>query len=408
MQKLNVVLDFGDIQREVGTLVLDQRIVHFAFAEKFLAQPLPLSPFKLPVQPGVFVHSDSYFMGLHGVFADSLPDGWGMLLMDRYFQQRVQYPTVLDRLAYLGGRAMGALAYYPADPEYLAGEGVLNLETVAAQAERIVRGSEEEVLAELQVAGGSPGGARPKVAVGYHLKTGELMADQSDLPVGFDRWLVKFHAENDAEDFGLVEFAYAKMAATAGLRMPETRLFAAGDKSYFGVRRFDWQGPKRLHMHTLSGLLHASHWFPSLDYEGFFRATAALTGHHDDVRMAFRYAAFNLFAHNRDDHTKNFSFLMDEHGDWRLSPAYDVVFSSGPGGYHTMDYGGGQLHPTTSDLMRLANIIGIDQPVAKDIIDEVSTATELWPQIATDVGVGRRSREEIRRALQQVMRAANN
>ena len=302
---------------------------------------------------------------------------------------------------------MGALAYYPADPEYLVGEGVLNLETVAAQAERIVRGSEEEVLVDLQLAGVSPGGSRPKVAVGYHPGTGELIVGQPDLPVGFEHWLVKFHAENDAEDFGLMEFANTKMAIAAGLSMPETRLFAAGDKPYFGVRRFDWEGLKRLHMHTLSGLLHASYKVPSFSYERFLRVVAALTRHPDEVRMAFRYAAFNLFAHNRDDHTKNFSFLMDEHGEWRLSPAYDVVFSSGPGGYHTMDYGSGQLHPTTGDLLRLADIIGIDQPVAKDIIDEVRTATELWPQIATDVGVGRRSREEIRRALQQVARAAS-
>jgi serine/threonine-protein kinase HipA len=178
------------------------------------------------------------------------------------------------------------------------------------------------------------------------------------------------------------------MAREAGVDVPPTRLFEIGDGGrYFGAERFDRAGQGRLHMHTLGGLLHASHRVPSLEYAGLLRATMLLTKDQRQVEEAFRRMVFNVLAHNRDDHVKNFSYLMDRSGVWRFAPAYDLVFSEGPAGQHTMAVAGEAVDPGEADLMRVAEECEVDAGRGREIVERVRDAVGQWPRFARITGV---------------------
>jgi len=409
VRTLEVRLDRGDEEVVVGRLAESKRRLYFEYDGAFAAAPLPLSPFKLPVRPGLFEHRDPD-LAVFGLFNDSLPDGWGLLLMDREFRRRgldLARLSVLDRLAYIGPRGMGALTYHP--PTEATDEASLSfdLDTVAHQAERLLEGSAEDVLPALRIAGGSPGGARPKVLVGVR-GDGHMMAGTSDLPQGYRHYLIKFPATDDAPDIGAVEAAYALMAHQAGIALPATRLFETREGGrHFGAERFDRAEARRLHMHTLGGLLHASHRLPSLDYEDFLKATMLLTKDHRQVEEAFRRLAFNVFAHNRDDHVKNVSYLMDRAGVWRLAPAYDLVFSEGPAGQHSMAVAGEASHPTERDMLRVAEACDVDARRGRAIISEVRDAVREWPRFARETGVSRGTERRVARALAGAVRGAS-
>jgi serine/threonine-protein kinase HipA len=392
MRRLEVRLDWGDQEIVVGTLAEQDRRIYFEYAASFLDAPLPISPFKLPIRSGLFEHAERDFAEVFGVFNDSLPDGWGLLLMDREFKKQgwdLTRVSPLDRLAYIGTRGMGALTYHPptAAPEEEEEDVEVNLGVLARQAERVLEGSVEEVLPALRIAGGSPGGARPKVLVGVR-DDGRTISGASDLPEGYRPFLVKFGAKEDPADIGAVEAAYTRMAGEAGVEVPPIRLFETPDGGrYFGAERFDRQGNLRFHMHTLSGLLHASHRVPSMEYEGFLKATLILTRDQRQVEEAYRRMAFNVLAHNRDDHVKNFSYLMGRDGIWRLAPAYDLVFSEGPRGRHTMAVAGEDERPADRDMLRVAEECDVDSRRARAIIGEVRDVVKQWPRFARGTGV---------------------
>ncbi|HEX6746676.1 MAG TPA: type II toxin-antitoxin system HipA family toxin [Longimicrobium sp.] len=402
MRTLEVRLDWGDRQAVVGTLAEEGRRVFFEYALSFLEAPLPISPFKLPVRPGLFEHLDREFAPVFGVFDDSLPDSWGLLLMDREFRRQgrdLGGISPLDRLAYIGTRGMGALTYHPPAGTDLAGPLEVELGTLAREAERVLEGSVEEVLPALRLAGGSPGGARPKVLVGVR-DDGAMIAGPAELPPEYRAYLVKFSAPVDAAEIGVVEEAYARMARAVGIDVPPTRVFETPDGDrHFAAERFDRRGARRLHMHSLGGLLHASHRIASLGYEGFLRATLILTRDVRQVEEAFRRMAFNVAAHNRDDHVKNFSYLMGSGGEWRLAPAYDLVFSEGPGREHTMDVAGEASRPGDRDMLRVAATCDLDAGKAESIIAEVRGAVAQWPRFADEAGVPEERMREIRRII---------
>jgi serine/threonine-protein kinase HipA len=400
MPRLDVRLSTAAGEILIGTLLTRERALYFSYAPGFVEKPLPVSPFKLPVRAEVFQHTDREFGPVFGLFNDSLPDGWGMLLMDREFRKRGINPATLsplDRLAYMGSRAMGALTFQPSTGPDEQRELSVELDEVALQAERILEGSAEEVLPELRLAGGSPGGARPKVVIAYREADGRVISGTGNTPSGFVPYLVKFGAREDPPEIGRVELAYWHMAQAAGMAVPGARLFETSDGSrYYGAERFD-RGPdgKRVHMHTLGGLLHANHRLPSLDYDGFLRATRVLTRDQRQVDEAFRRMAFNVLAHNRDDHVKNFSYLMADNGDWTLSPAYDLVFSHGPGGEHTMSVAGEARNPTDEHMLRVAAAGDVHRTRARQMIDEVRAAVHRWPEFAAETGVPRALVQEI-------------
>jgi serine/threonine-protein kinase HipA len=379
--------------------------VYFEYDPAFLRDPLWLSPFRLPPQPGLIEHRDYAFGPIFGLFDDSLPDGWGLLLMDRFFQQRgsvLAEVSVLDRLAYLGTRTMGALTYHPpADPGDQQAR-ILDLHEMARASQQVIEGTAGEVLPQLLRAGGSPGGARPKVLVGV---CGDaILSGEDDLPAGYTHWIVKLHARQDSPDVGTSELAYSLMAKDAGIAMPPARLFETPQKErFFGVERFDRRGNHRYHVHTFGNLIQANFRIPSCDYRQLLEVTRILTRNHQDVLECYRRMVFNVLAHNRDDHVKNFAFRLTDEGNWELAPAYDLVFAPGPGGEHTMTVAGEGRAPARSHLLQLAGPAGLSSREAQSILDEVASAAARWRSHAREARVGTRTAKMVGKAIEECL-----
>ena len=417
MKKLEVHFTRGPGDSlHVGTLAQDRGRVYFEYAPEFLTTGLNLSPFRLPFEGGLFEHADRDFGPLPGVFDDSLPDGWGLLLMDRHFRSRgmnLAEISPLDRLSWLGSRTMGALTYHPpADREDLD-SSVFDLHDLARQSQEILAGAAVDVLPQLLRAGGSPGGARPKVLIGFDPATGDIASGEDDLPDGFEHWIVKFAAKTDPPDAGAIEYAYSLMAADAGIDMPPTRLFeTAKCERFFGVKRFDRDGNRRYHVHTFGNLIQSNFRIPSADYADLLKAASLLTRNHQDVLRAFRRMVFNVLAHNRDDHVKNFAFILDDaagsaassppSGEWSLSPAYDLLYTPGPGGEHTMSLAGEGRNPGRSHILRLAAQADVSKREADDVINQVHAAVARWKGHASDAGVSQASIRQVAQSLLQL------
>ena len=401
IKELDVYFTFGPGRStKVGTIAEQNHRIFFEYFPEWISGELNLSPFNLPLRLGLQQHSNREFGPLFGLFDDSLPDGWGLLLMDRHFHKIGQNPasiSILERLAYLGECTMGALTYRPA-ASYDTTTASFDLHELASQSSEILAGRSTEILPQLQRAGGSPGGARPKVLIGYNNLTDEIISGAEDLPKQFEHWIVKFPSLGDPVDIGLVEFAYSKMAEAAGIKIPKTSILttAQGDR-FFAIKRFDReQGNRRRHIHTFGNLIHANFRFPSCDYADLLKATSLLTKNNEDVLRAFRLMVFNVLAHNRDDHVKNFTFILnDDTGQWSLAPAYDLTFAPGPGGEHTTTILGEGRAPNTNHTLNLAENFDIPQKQAKSIIAEVTEAISKWQSFAKDCGVSPKTYHKI-------------
>ncbi len=395
MNSLTIHLTQTSTQK-VGTLAQKDNKIYFEYDKDFLKTGIELSPYKLPLKAGLFRCDDDTFDGLWGLFADSLPDGWGRLLMDRHMMKLGVNPnslTPLDRLAYVGQYSMGALSYEPQkDVEDLAFNKIV-LDDLAKSSEEILEGSSDKMIDELLALGGSSGGARPKVLVQLSSDYTEIVHGKQRLKEGFSHYMVKFASSLDSKEIGAIEYAYSLMAKEAGLEMTNTVLLEGRRGRYFAIERFDRVGDKRVHMHSVAGLTHSDFRFPTLDYDDLLRLTLHLTKSMVEVEKMFRLACFNLFAHNRDDHAKNFSFLMDEKGVWRLSPEYDITFSFGPGGEHSTMYLGEGKKPTKEHLLELGKRHGLKK--TNLVIDEVERAVKRWEEFALKVKLSRKTIGEI-------------
>lgn len=389
---LRVEIDFGGGGMPVGRLAWRDRVVYFEYDPGFLASRLEISPFRLKLVPGLVEGPAGVFERLPGVFNDSLPDGWGRLLMDRKLREIGIQPgqlTPLDRLAWVGVHGMGALVYKPEHHALAAdADGAIDLDHLSEESQRVLDDSPKAVLDELLRVGGSPHGARPKALVGLSSDRAGLIHGVDSLPEGYEHWIVKFRAVGDPLDIGAIEHAYAEMARAAGVDMPPAILFPARKgPGHFGIKRFDRIGNRRVHMHTASGLLNVDHTLPSMGYATLLKLTRSLTRDQAAVEQMFTRMAFNVFAHNRDDHTKNHSFLMSETGAWRVSPAYDVTFSAGPGGEHAIDIGGEGRSPGMANILAVADEIGVPRRRVEEISDRVRAAIARWPEFAALAGV---------------------
>lgn len=366
------------------------RSVYFEYHASFIEQGMEISPLRLPLKPGVSSFDNTLFEGLSGVFNDSLADGWGCLLFDRFIRSQGLMPddiTPLDRLAHVGAHGMGALVYEP-DHSMVDMSDVVNLDRLAEQTQEVLDGSADEVLQDLLALNGSSAGARPKVLIGMDESRRNISHGVHQLPEGYIPWMVKFANAQDGADAGAIEYVYALMAMKAGIHMQDVHLFTAQKGSgYFAIKRFDRIGSKRLHMHTVCGLLHSDFRTPSLDYEDLIALTGLLTRDVREVAKMFRLAVFNVLSHNRDDHTKNFSFLMDETGEWKLSPAYDLTFSSGPRGEQSTMVMGEGKNPTVEDLVKLGDEAKIPKAHMSEIIEQTKSALQQWKVLAKEYGV---------------------
>ena len=399
---------------KVGRLAQRGREILFEYDAAFLEAGLALSPLGLPLRAGVQQETTGVFEGLHGLFHDSLPDGWGQRLMDRELARRGLDPaavTPLERLQFLGARAMGGLTYHPAlDPA--ATSATVDLGELADQSARIFEGSPEEVLPILARLGGSAAGARPKILVAYDPVSNEMRSGTEDAPPNFRSYLVKFPTKEDGADIGRVEMAYAAMARDAGIDMPATRLFNAGRRRQcFGVERFDrvqvgvhaGTRTERRHVHTLGGLLHASHREFGCTYSHYLRAAAGLTRDRREVVEACRRMVFNVLACNRDDHVRNFAFLMQPDGAWRLSPAYDLVYAPGPGSEHSMMIGTAGSRPTMRNLLEVAEPEGLAPAEVAAIVDRVAHSVRRWRRHAGDFDVARSTVTKVAGAIARAL-----
>ena len=390
IKEVKVGLDFGTETIPVGRLAMRERDIYFEYLPSFIKSGLEISPRILPLKSGVFSFLYRLFEGLPGVFNDSLPDGWGRLLFDRLMRSQGKTPdeiTPLERLAHVGKYGMGALVY---EPDYSISErqGAINLDILADQAQQVLAGRAEDILQELLALNGSSAGARPKAMISVDETREHISHGVSSLPEGYEHWLVKFPNTQDGTDAGAIEYVYALMAQEAGLAMPPVHLFPSNKGAgFFGVKRFDREGNKRIHVHTASGLLHADFRTPSLDYEDLIAVTGMLTRDVREAEKMFRLAVFNVLAHNRDDHAKNFSFLMNEAGVWKLAPAYDLTFSSGPGGEQsTMVLGEGR-NPGIEHLTKLGLEAKIPMTQIKGILAQTQMALKKWRPLAKEYGV---------------------
>lgn len=340
---------------KVGRIALTpDNMCAFEYDAEYRQTGISISPFYLPLNVGVFVARRDPFNGNFGVFNDSLPDGWGSLLFDRYLTEKGIDPhrlTLLQRMSIVGTSGRGALDYFPDNSEVMNPESV-GLDVLATEAEKLLNTEYSvELLDTLYKYGGSSGGARPKVFI----KT-----DGAE-------WLVKFKATVDPLIIGEFEYAYSLLAKECGIEMPETRLF---EGQYFGVKRFDREGENKYHVISAAGLLNADYRIPSLDYSILLTACLKLTRNMEEVYKLYRVMVFNILIRNRDDHAKNFSFIL-KNKQWRLSPAYDLLPSSGFNGYHITTTNG-QGDPTQKDIYAVADAVGLNKQRAKEIYEEIA------------------------------------
>lgn len=383
----------GDLYSEEGSGIF------FTYDPGWIATGFNLSPFtmKFDDRPQL-ARAPELFEGLHGPFADSLPDGWGMLLMDRFlnstFGDGTAYTvTALDRLAYMSDRAMGAFEYHPrAEREEL--RGTVDLAELFEASVEVLSGETSAVLTKLRLAGGSPGGARPKAIVAMSPDGKHATSAFGQIPAGYDHWIVKFRAPGELVETGAMEYAYYLMARDAGVEMAESKILHmtmpdGSREGFFATKRFDRQGDKKLHMITVSALMYAPYKAPSMDYSGLLKLTNMLTRSAAEVEKMARLMVFNALFHNYDDHTKNFAFIgrgPENPGDeavWTLAPAYDLTFSEARGEHSTAYSGRGKA------TRQLIQELCADYKYLKphDYIEQTLAAFTQWDDVFRSVRI---------------------
>ncbi len=355
----------------LGWLADDGSLLLFEYSEEALRTNLELSPIRMPLRSQAYGDFPAFLSRLPGFIADSLPDGWGLMLMDRYVRRKGREPATLsplDRLAIVGTRGLGALTYEPAEDLELTRADISLLE-IAQEVDKVSTGADGEVLEQLLVMGGSPHGARPKALVGYDpgQRTISTRPDAQHSP-----YLIKFPARDEHKEVCAVEFVYCRTAQACGLEVPDVRYFDLNRKhAAFGIARFDLEAGMRVPVHTLAGVLHADFNIPSLDYTSLLRATRVMTADEREVIKAFDRAIFNVLFNNRDDHSKNFSFRLGKDRRWRLAPSYDLTYCAGPGGEHQLAICGEARRITRQHLMELAKLGGIKRTQADASIERM-------------------------------------
>lgn len=394
----------------VGELIASRQGIYFAYHPQWVAQGFNLSPLNMEFTTQAQKAPDPLlFDGLLGAFGDSLPDGWGMLLMDRYFlaehgkDRRDISP--LDRLAYMADRGMGALEYRPVI-ERTIDEDSIDLAQLYKASHAVYEGETASTLDALRLAGGSPAGARPKVVVALSPDGNQCSTSFQRLPTGYQHWLVKFRAPTEHPDTGAIEYVYSMLAERAGVKMAASKLIevntSTGTERFFSTQRFDRNGNNKIHMMTACGILYADYTAPSLDYSDLLKATNAFTRHAEDVERMARLMIFNALTHNHDDHAKNFAFLHDQ-GKWMLAPAYDLTYAPvrGYADEHTTSISGAGL----ATRKRLKQVCAPYRYLKTDqYIEQTLDALSEWPSLCRELDIEAKQQAVIQRAFDEIHR----
>ena len=407
----------------IGTLFQgeDDIVAGFEYDSSFIKSGIELSPFKMPLSDSVYSFSElariDSFHGLPGLIADSLPDRFGNAVINNWLSITGHNPsefTALDRLCYTGKRGMGALEYMPSNgPDSLNDE--INVSEMVSFASDIIQNkgskdyNEENVTkAQLIDIGSSAGGARAKAVIAWNEETGSVRSGQIEAGKGYDYWIIKFdgiegngdHGEEDKKQYTLIEYAYYLMALDLGIEMNDCRIFEKDGLYHFMTKRFDRMNGDKIHMQTLAALGHFDYNTPGeCSYELYSRFARELGIGASGIEQIFRRMVFSDLGKNYDDHVKNFSFLMNRQGGWRLSPAYDICFAYVPGNRwisrHQMTINGKSIDISDDDLIQCGTNMGLNVRKCKNIIEETKHIISKWMYYAEKSHITEKRAEEI-------------
>jgi serine/threonine-protein kinase HipA len=403
----------------IGAVSLgEDAVATFEYAPDFAPSGIEVSPLTMPLAAGHKYRfpalSDESFTGLPGLLADSLPDRYGNALIDAWLAKNGRGPedfNAVERLCYIGQRGMGALEFKPGLGPKPSSSHRLDVEALVELAAEVLaeRGDlaaslqhpeKQTALREILQVGTSAGGARAKALIALDPKTEEVCSGQSDVPPGFEHWILKFDGIEEqtrdlgtAKEYGVVEWVYSRMARAAGIEMTECRLLEDGERRHFMTRRFDRdQGGDKLHMQSLAALAHLDFNQPGANsYEQAFQTIRRLDLPQEAAVEQFRRMVFNVVARNQDDHVKNIAFLMDRRGRWSLSPAFDMVYAYNPEGrqtrQHQMSINGKRDGFTVADLREIGELARLKRGQTEEILAEVTEAVETWAELASFQGL---------------------
>ncbi len=398
----------------------------FEFDKNFLKKGLDISPIKMSLEnarngDGKFsfpsLNSETY-LGLPGMLADALPDKFGNSIIDAWLARNGRDTASfgpVERLCYTGKRGMGALEFSPTVVEKYDDLVSVEISELVELAQEIMaarkgldvqiggsEGENAEAIWDILRVGTSAGGARPKAVIAMNDK-GKVMSGQADVPNGYAYWLLKFDGVTDLElgepgDYGRIEYAYYLMAKAAGIEMTQCKLLEENGRAHFMTKRFDRINGEKQHMQSLCGIAHYDfNMAGAYSYEQAFEVMRRLRLSKAEAAEQYRRMLFNIVARNQDDHTKNIAFLMDSNGKWKLSPAYDVTYSHNPAGkwtsQHQMSVNGKRNHFTKEELISTGQSISISRP--EEIINDVITAVNKWPEFAKQAGIKAKTISEI-------------
>ncbi len=415
-----LIVDVKLYGRKVGLLSWNEKreLAEFQYYPEFFRNGLDVSPIIMPLKSSMrdFVYTfpnnrNNCFRGLPGMIADSLPDKYGNEIIDSWFAAHgiaEAKVTPLDRLCYVGTRAMGALEFYPSkNIKGLNESTVLRMDSLVKLADKVFKDraafresimQEDKNILDILKIGTSAGGAKPKAIVAINEKTKEIRSGQVKAPEGFTYWLLKFDGTTFNENgskidhpkgIGNIEYAYYKMALDCGIKMTESKLLEEGDSFHFMTKRFDrTDSGDKIHMQTLAAMAHydrdALH-----SYEAAFRIMRKIGLNYSEMEQFYRRMVFNVVARNHDDHTKNHSFLMDRNGNWKLAPAYDLCYSYSPTGkwtsVHQMSINGKQDEFIWADISAAGKSMDIKN--ADAIIEEIVDTVSQWHKYVKECGV---------------------
>ncbi|MDR0646735.1 MAG: type II toxin-antitoxin system HipA family toxin [Elusimicrobiota bacterium] len=406
----------------VGVLSWDAAsgVASFEYEQKFIQKGLNIAPIKMPLAADrIYSFAElnkKTFKGLPGLLLDSLPDKFGNALINEWLARQGRAPdsyNSVERLLYQGKRSMGALEFEPAQKIIQNTSSKIELEELIFAANKILSqttkftSKDNEALSQIIKVGTSAGGARAKAVIAYNEKTREVRSGQAAAPKGFSHWLLKLDAVEDKtldniEHFGRIEYAYYKMAVLCKIEMSQSRLFEENGRFHFMTRRFDRVGnAEKLHTQTLCALEHFDfNASGAYSYEQIFQTIRSLKLPYNAAEQIYRRMIFNASARNQDDHTKNFSFIMDKTGAWSLAPAYDMVYAYNPLRQHTSQHqlsiNGKRDNFVKNDFMKVAQAMGVKK--ADEIIEEVINAVSQWDKIAKQIDIPSEQIKTIKKA----------
>ena len=332
---------------KVGTIAKIKNKYAFEYSDEWILNGFSISPFSLPLKKGLFIPDNMNNKGFFGVFSDSLPDAWGNILLDRYLRKNgIKDYDGLYRLMSIGDSGMGALVYMPSNKNNF--NSIIDFDVYQEEADKLLSNSTDYNIDLLYKFGGSSGGARPKALITYNN----------------EEWIVKFQSKYDIKESGLCEYEYALTCKEIGINMPKVKLFESKKcNGYFGIKRFDRINGNKIHMISAAALLEADFNSPCADYSELFKLTKIVTrDNKKDIEELYLRMCFNVFAHNLDDHLKNFSFIyVEEEKNYRLSPAYDMVYSNTYYGEHTTSVNNKGKDINIDDLVILGVKAGLNK-----------------------------------------------